>query len=107
MKDFWKQSPEWQRKQKLGADLDTAETAKVEAGRLLLSCIELGGDAPGSNLWRDRRQAYLDTVEAYDIAFAARDEAAKAFKVSPVGRARARFYSDPLVFRAAESGAVA
>ena len=107
MKDFWKQSPEWQRKQELGADLDAAETAKVEAGRLLLSCIELGGDAPGSNLWRDRRQAYLDAVDTCDIAFAAWRAADEAFEACPAGRGRARFYSDPLVFRAAESGAVA
>ena len=107
MRDFWKQSPEWQRKQELGAALDAAETAKSGAGRLVLSCIGIGGDAPGSSIWRERRQAYLDAVEAYEIAFAAWDEADEAFRASPAGQARARYFADPLASRATESEVVA
>ena len=103
MKHFWEQSPEWQRKQELGADLDAAKRTRDDAGDRILSCVLHDAVAPDGDYWRGCRQAYQDAYaewwEASDAWMAAR----AAFQASPAGQAYARYLKDPLAVRAAES----
>lgn len=96
MKEFWKQSPEWQRAEELEARFDAATKAMGEAGEQVLYCVAADADSSHGDFWRERRQAYKDAVERCDEAYAAWRTAHEAFKASPAGRAFYRFLKDPL-----------
>ncbi|MGB3540714.1 MAG: hypothetical protein WBA42_21380 [Mesorhizobium sp.] len=96
MKKFWEDSPEWQRKEELHAELVQATKAKEEEGRCVLACIQHDNDSPHGDYWHQRRQAYKNAAERYQDAFDAWMAAHKAFRASPAGQARARWLKDPL-----------
>jgi hypothetical protein len=92
MKDFWEQSPLWQRKEELHTELDKATKVMEEEGRRVLACVELDADSLHGTYWRERRQAYKDADERYKDAYAAWRAAHKAFDASPVGQAYHRYF---------------
>lgn len=96
MREFWKQSPEWQRKQELHDELARATKAMNEEGERVLACIQNDNDSPHGDHWFAVRQAYKDAVERYEQAYDAWGAARKAFDASPFGQARARRLKDPL-----------
>lgn len=103
MNAFWEQSPLWQRQEELYAEVDAAKEAMEEAGRALLWLVEIDADAASGREWQARRQAYLDAVEVFQAVGSAWAAASRAFKASPVGQARARYFADPLTYRAPEA----
>lgn len=102
MKKFWEDSPEWQCKEELAAELDRATKGMEDEGQCVLASIRNDNDSPIGDYWRERRQTYKDAFERYQDAFAAWKAAAKAFDASPVGQAYHRWRKDPLAFRATE-----
>jgi hypothetical protein len=75
MKEFWKQSPEWWRLQESCDALRLAERMLDEA------------EGP---YWIERAK------DDRDDAYVAWMKASRAFKASPAGQARARYFADPL-----------
>lgn len=92
MENFWENSPLYQRKEELFAELDRATKAKEDEGQRVLACIDNDNDSPCGDYWHYRRQAFKDAVERYNEACAAWDAARKAFEASPVGQAKARYF---------------
>lgn len=96
MKNFWENSPEWQRERELRAELEAKTKAMDEAGDWVLACIRNDNDSPWGGYWQGVRQAYKDTAERRQDAFDAWQAANKAFDASPVGQAYLRWLKDPL-----------
>lgn len=99
MKNFWEQSPLWQRKEELYAALKAALEVEKEAGRLVLSAVLY--DTMGGEIWRERADAYKAAADAAFEAMRASNAANRAFEASPAGQARDRYLRDPLAFREA------
>lgn len=106
MKEFWKQSPEWQREQDAYAAMERAERQRDDASEALLAVVACYGPARTSRE-DEARERYLDALDEMVAARADWDAAWRAFNASPVGRAHARFIADPLAGTAAESEAMA
>lgn len=103
MNEFWKQSPEWQRKQEAEAAWEAAKQAEKKAAESVLARVRY--DATRGEDWHRAAEAYTAAAEAAYKAVLVSIDADEAFHASPAGQARARYWKDPLFFCAAESEA--
>lgn len=94
MKQFWEDSPLYQRKQEAFAAYERAAKEENEAGALVLASVRM--DATGGQIWRERTDSYKSSVEDAWCAFNAMIQADEDFRTSHVGQAFARWLKDPL-----------
>ncbi|WP_296740428.1 hypothetical protein [Mesorhizobium sp.] len=91
MKHFWEESPLWQRKEELLAELKKAAAAMDKAGREVLTSLQMGFlDSLGG---REDRAAYLTAHEAWQDAYVAWSDAHNAYRASPAGQAERRYFA--------------
>jgi hypothetical protein len=96
MKEFWKSSPEWQRKEEACEAFEAAKRKREKAGERILSAVASFGPEV-ADLEYERRVYYIETRSEEDDAFYAWTAALDAFEASPAGQAYHAWLRDPIV----------
>jgi hypothetical protein len=105
MKNFWKTSEEWQRKEAAIEALEVAREKERKAGNSVLNAVYCYGPE-AADLERERRLIYIEARTEADAAFGIWLAADEAFEASPAGRARRDFLADPIAKEGTRPGPV-